>query len=527
MPNINLRKVLISTSVLSLFLRPSLAIDTSTANNDSTASQYSTERNQSQTTTNSQERVPLKSAPEWLTHATLSYREWQQGDVIPAIREGEEAVRINPNNSVALINLALLKQRAKDYMEAISLYWQAAQLLPDSWVPPLGIARCYVLSNDEANSRDILSMMSELNDCDFNWYYMTAKTWLEIDNPSMAAETASRAAKVATQKNQKVAAEILQLLALLRAGKTEQAKSLQDQVFRNDAPRNPELYVRSALALIPPNDPAAGSELLSRAIENLSGTTDGDVFLKLGIVFQRKSDDSKGEQSCRASWLKNAQESFAQAIAISPKSPDPHFALASAYSSEGESLKAADELKKYASFARNDIIAPFLISKLLASEARTSDPIPVNLSLVKFKIIGLNCSCHLARIHGVLRKMPGVAFISTPPQKPFSGIVLVDKTLTPVQEMLAQCSKDPVPSQRDAAEKPEKIELELTSDEPVKSVSDALRVAGAIRFGPILSFERTYSDYISRFQEVVPIMPVSDDSTEYGVMTASTWNAPL
>jgi tetratricopeptide (TPR) repeat protein len=468
-----------------------------------------------------------KKPESWITHATSSYEQWQQGNIISAMREGEEAVRLNPESSTSLINLALMKQRAKSYDEAIALYWQAAQFLPDSWVPPLGIARCFILNHDQSNGRGTLQVMSEKNDCNFDWYYMTAKTWLEIDDLSMAEKTANRAIAVATKEDQRSAAENLQFLALLRAGKIERAKSLQQQVLHKNSSRDPELYVRSALKLLPVDDPSAGKDLLNRAIQNLTNAADADAFLKLGTIFQGKADEHNCDQAHRVSWLENAQTAYAQAIAIKPDSPDHHFALAGIYSSKGQLPKAADELKKFSSFDRKDILAPFLVSKILASGTPVNDSIPVNLSLVKFKIDGLNCSCHLAKIHEALRKTNGIAFISTPPQKPYSGFVLVDQSLTPAREMLSQCSNNALPPELDSKGHPINLKLELTSEEPVKSVNDAIKIAEGIRFSSILSFQKTYTDYMSRFQEITPIMPVDNHDTVTGVETASSWNAPL
>src|SRR5262249_52440241 len=152
---------------------------------------------------------------------------------------------------------------------------------------------------------------------------------------------------------------------------------------------------------------------------------------------------------------------------------------------------------------------------------------PLNLSRVNLKIIGLNCSCHLSKIHGALKKIPGVAFISTPPKKPFAATVLLDQSLTTTGEMLAQCNNDALLTELDSAGSSVKVKLEITSEEPVKSISAALEIARAIRFGPILSFQKTYSDYINRFQDVVPIMPVDDHDTIHGVESAANWNASI
>jgi tetratricopeptide (TPR) repeat protein len=494
----NLKKSLSCLATLGLFVRPCLAVE---------PSQRSTE-----------------AATNSMSHAGQSFRQWQQGNIVSAIGEGEKAVRDNPDSPVALINLALMKQRATAYLEAISLYWRALQLMPDSWVPPLGIARCYILNGDESDGRQILDVMTEQKDRDFNWYYMTAKTWLEIDELPKAQSATEHAITLATQPEQKKAAEDLEFLVLLREGANDRAKTMQARVLANNSPHDPELFVRSAIALLEPNEPLEGEKLLSHAIENL---TDSDTFLRLGSVFQGKADDCKSDQSNRSLWLNDAQAAYAHAIAIKPDSPDYHFAQASVYCSKGERSNAADELKKYSSYERNDILAPFLISKLVSSDRTVKDPVPVNFSLVTFNILGVTCSCHLSKLHGALRKIQGVAFISTPPQKPYTGSVLVDQSLTPTHEMLAACNDAALAAEVDPSGRPVNIKLELISEQPVSTVSEALRIAREIRFGSVLSFPKTYSDYLVRFQDVAPIMPPANHDTVTGVEAAATWNAPL
>jgi tetratricopeptide (TPR) repeat protein len=467
----------------------------------------------------------LNSQSNWLTHATLSYQEWQQGNISSAQKEGEDAVRLNPENAVAVVNLALIKQRNKDYDGAMALYWQGAKLLPDSWVPPLGIARCYILSNDEENSRDILQMMSERKHRDFSWYYMTAKTWLEIDKPDKAAETAEQAAKVAITPDQRAAAENLQLLALLRAEKTEQAKSLQENVLRNNSPRQAELYVRSALMILPSSDPVAGKELLTKAVQNLNNPTDADALFKLGIIFQNKADESK-DDSIRKSWLENAQSALAQAIAIQPKSADYHFALADIYCRTAKLSQAADQLKIFSSLDYNDHLAPILIPKLLSSENSISASAPVNFSIARFNISGLNCSCHRSKVYKALLLMKGVAYVSIPPNSPYPSWVLLDPAIIPVSEMILKCNTTALAPEVDSAGKSVKIKLELTSEEPVKTATEAFKVVSTNRFKDAVSFNKNYSEYQTRFQDVNPIMPANQGTTD-GAITASNWKAPL
>jgi tetratricopeptide (TPR) repeat protein len=503
------------------------------------------------------------NSDSWFGHAAKSYAFWQQGNKIEAIREEESAVKLNPANADLLTNLAIMKQDINAYGEAIDLYWRAARLAPNNWVAPLGITRCYILSGDESRGRKLLQMMSGQKDCDFQWYYMIAKTWLGLEDLSMTEQTVTKAVSVATKQEQKAAAENLLFLVLLKTNKLDKAKTLQEQVFHVDLPRVQETYVRAATTLLPINDPAAGKDLLKCADANLTTNQDASTFLKLGRVFMDKATDSKCASTDRAPWLDCAQAAYTQAIVLNPKSPDPHLALASVYTNKGDITAAVDELKKTMSLERLDILAGFLVSKLQNCQtAGTEETIPINLSLVKFKISGLTCACHLSRVQNALRNIKGVAFISTPPKKPYTGFVLVDQSQTPAREMLATCVQNYRPGERkpsavadkdlaekekaekylaekDPAEKaspekahpekaqPEKLQLEMVSEKPVRTVDGALKIAEDIRFGPIISFKQTYADHFNRFRDIEPIKPVDYTGTAPGVVTATNWPAPL
>jgi len=489
----------------------------------------------------------------WFGHAAKSYSFWQQGNMIEAIREEESAVNLNSANADLLINLAIMKQDINAYGEATDLYWRAARLAPNNWVAPLGIARCYILSGDESSGRKLLQMMSEQNDRDFDWYYMTAKTWLGLDDLGMTEKALTKAIGVATKQEQKAAAENLLFLVLLKTNKLDKAKALQEQVFHLDLPRLEETYVRAAATLLPINNPAAGKDLLRCAIANLNTDQGANTFLKLGRLFVEKATDPRCASADRAPWLDCAQAAYVQAIALNPKSPDYHFALAGVYSNKGNISETVDELKKTMALERLDILAGFLVSRMQNCQSREQgDSIPIKLSLVKFKINGLTCSCHLSRVHNTLRNIKGVAFISTPPKKPYMGFVLLDQSQTPAREMLVTCVQNYRPGERkpgavadkdlaekekaekDPAEKlspekarPEKLQLEVMSEQPVRTVDGALKIAEDIRFGPILSFQQTYADYFNRFRDILPIKPVNNTGTVPGVETATNWPAPL
>jgi tetratricopeptide (TPR) repeat protein len=464
----------------------------------------------------------------WFDHASNSYNLWHQGNVFQAINEGEVATKLNPASTVSLINLALMKQNASKYDEAAALYEQAAKLDPDNWVPPLGISRCYILAGDLANGRKSLRTMSERTNRSFEWYYMTAKTCLEADDLNMAESCATRAMGVARGQEQKSAAENVLLLVLLRANKIEKAKSLQEQVFGHNQPRDPELYVRAVLMLLPASNPAAGKDLLNCAIANLTAVQDSEAFLKLGRVFESKAADPACDDTGRASWLESARVAYSQAIALNPKPGDYHFALAGILCNKGLRADAVEELKKTISLDKMDMICAYLISKILNDETPgQKSSIPLKLSLVRFKIDGLTCACKLSKIQGALRNFKEVVFISTPSQKPFSGVILVDQSVTPAREMLNKAAQDAVSTTTDSKDAMAHISLKMVSEEPVANVDAALKIAREIRFAPVLAFHQTFSEYFNRFKEIAPIMPVKDAGTTSGIQSASNWSAPL
>lgn len=459
----------------------------------------------------------------WLAHSALSYSLWRQGNIFEAINEGETAVKLNPESPVSLINLALIKQNTGNYSEAVFLYQQAAKVASQNWVPHLGISRCYILGGDQINGLRELRAMSNRPNGSFDWYYMTAKTCLEIDELSLAEKSAHKAIQAARREEQKSAAENLYLLALLRANKFEKAKPLQESVFHHSQPKDPEFYVRTALALLPAERPALGKELLNSAINNLSTMQDAEALLKLGRVFQ-----GKAKEACRMSWLDNAQAAYAQAIALNPKSADGHLALAGLFCDKGLLTRTSDELRESMALDRVDLLAPFLLSKISKVEAPDREHlVPLNLSLVRFNIEGLTCACKLSKIHGALRKFQGVVFISTPPKKPFAGLMLVDQSAMPVRQVLDKSSviaSAPAPGSNEPGIK---VSLQMLSEEPITNIDAALRVAQDVRFAPILSFQKTFAQQFNRFKEIAPITPIDEASTTSGTRVVSGWTVVL
>lgn len=524
------QKCLILSIFICSFASPCLAFEVSAPTPDSLAQEIANLLKQEKfaEAIGFERQAISKDPSSWLSHAALSYSLWRQGNLYEAINEGETAVKLNPASPVSLINLALMKQNTGNYGEAVFLYRQAVKLAPRNWVPCLGISRCYILGGDQFNGLRALRAMADRPNCSFDWYYMTAKTCLEIDELSLSEKSVHKAVQAARDEQQKSAAENLYLLALLRASKFEKAKSLQETVFRHNQPKDPELYVRTAFTLLPAENPAAGKELLNCAINNLNTMQDAESLLKLGRVFEGKAKEPACDDACRMSWLDNAQSAYTQAIALNPKSADCHLALAGAFSTRRDLALTTDELKVIKSLDRVDLLAPFLLSKISKIEALDREhSVPVNLSLVRFNIEGLTCACKLSKIHGALRKFGGVVFISTPPKKPFSGLMLVDQSMMPARQVLDKSSVIASAPAPDSKEPALNVSLQMLSEEPITSVDAALRVAQDVRFAPVLSFAKTFAQHFNRFKEIAPIMPISELTVPSGIRVVSNWTAPL
>lgn len=477
-------------------------------------------QNKSKTTIALVQDANSAESASWLKCATKSYSLWQKGNNLMAMEEGEKATQLNPSSEVALTNLALMKQSCNLYNEAISLYRRVEEIAPKSWVPPLGIARCYIMAGDLFKGRSALRSMSERTDGSFDWYYTTAKTWAEIEDPDMAESTASKALNVASSKEQRSAAENLLFLARLRSAKFEEADSMREQVFHKNSPKEAELYVRAVASLLPVNDSDGGKDILNCAFHNLKGKDNAGAFFKLGRALEEKAADPSCDPENRVSWLESAKAAYNEAIKLDSNRGEYHFALAGALSMLGATSNAAEELKKSVSLDRLDILSPFLIDQLL----KATKPASVNLSFVRFKINGLTCSCKLARVYRALKSINGVTFISTPPQKPYMGMVLVDHSLTPAREMIDKANQNSALTGSEPKTAPFHISLEPLSEESVDTIDSALKIASDIKFGPILSFPKTYSDQLNRFKEIDPIMPLA---TNTDVQTAIGWSAPF
>jgi pentatricopeptide repeat protein len=435
---------------------------------------------------------------DWLPHATMSYFVWRQGNVLASVSEGQEAVRLAPQNFTALTNLAQMEEGFEDCHTAIPLYDRARKLRPNDWVPWLGMARCYIKSGNMQQGLDVLADMKSRGNNSFDWCYQVADTYLRVDQPQLAAEAAARARNLASATSQKADSASLLLKALVRSNQLEQARELKDYVFSECHPKDYELYVRSASTLLPVTDPDAGNGILKSALENLNSPDDAEGLFRLGMVFQDKANLVSFDAAKFAAWSGNARSAYKQSIRLNPELAKVHLSLASVLDPSESPTELTEALNKTVSLDSLDTIAPYLIARLKANSIGEGGR--VNLTKAIFKISGLTCSCHISKFIEALGKIPGVAFATIPSQNPDQGVVLVDSSVAPVDELFPKCvallqSNDVLKASLAGAS------FTVVSRQPVERMQEAIRIAQNAKYDNILKF-------YDQFGAVKPVMPV-------------------
>jgi len=465
------------------------------------------------------EKTVLSQNPgQWLPHAMMSYLRWQQGNVIEAVSEGQTAARLAPDNASVLTNLGLVGITIGDYETAIAPLEQAKSVAPpNDWIPRLGLFRCYYMSRRTDEALRLLHEMASQDEKSFDWYYQTADACLMAGQNALAVECAQKATRAASTSEQKSASEIQLLLTLLNDNKLARAKVIKNAVFENDKPKDSELYVRAASALIPATDPAAGKELLQSALDNLKAKEDGDAFFRLGTIFEDKAGHVSNDATKFGAWISGAGIAYSRAISLAPDQPSYHLALAGNWFHKGETDRMSEELTKVEILLPVDPFASFLKTRIKADQndlagnvrtkpTSTEPPIALHLTKVHFKLNGIGCSCKISRVLMALSKVNGVAFASIPLMAPYQGDILVDESVTPIDDVFSQCTANTFAANpaTDKVNSPARplFGFEFVSRQPIASMPAAIEVAQSVEHPDILRFRR-------QFKTVVPIMPVN------------------
>ena len=445
-------------------------------------------------------QTAVVAAPDnWLSHATLSYLAWQQGNVLLALDEAEESNRLSSGNLVALTNLAKMKDALEDSSRAIKFYEQAAKLAPEDCSVQLGIARSYYKLGQSENALAVLTEMLHRPDKDFDWYYQVADAYLQFGKPDLAAQATTKAIKVAVKSEQVSAGTTQLLLALLRDGQFERAKALRERVFRRCHPDNYELYVRAASTLLPAANPASATNLVNAAVANLLTVDNAEGFYRLGRVFEDRSSSVSYDVRKHDDWLKHAGVAYRRAVALDPMQARYQLALAGILDQQGEKFQALAALNQAKMLDPMNKLPPAVVAKIAANEA----PAPAKLSSVRFSIKGITCGCRVTKVQGALSKIDGVAFANISYQQSYEGLILVDESLVSTNEVFSRCREsfgsDP------NLKIPELITFEVISSEKVDSMENAVRIAQNAQYGDPLQF------YV-QLRAVEPVMPVPGPS---------------
>ncbi|MFA7340313.1 MAG: hypothetical protein WC028_26260 [Candidatus Obscuribacterales bacterium] len=467
----------------------------------------------------SQDHALEAEQSDWLTHATASCLMWRQANLYQAIREGKEACRLAPDNAVVLINLGLMLQATEEYDAAMACYERAGRIDTAHYLPLLGTARCWIQKGDEANGIKILKDMSNRKDAGFDWYYAAGQTCLKIKQNDLAESLIKSAISTATTPEQMSNARNSLFLIELRGNKLTQVRDLYKEVFA-DSPKDAEIYVRMASAILKADDPARGKELLSCAIKNLKATQDSKAFFQLGRIFQDRAREASAKgrakglaKDLKASWLEVAGAAYTQAIEMAPKVSDYFLARADLFMQEGKLSAMIADLKAARDLGTADPLPSFILDNLAGdSTAKGMRLKTTKLAKAKLSIAGLSCDCHLSKFLGTMRNINGVAFISASGRKVFSGEIIYAPSIISIEDLIAKTQTDffrILPPKKSA----EPLSIQVLAQEPVANLTDVFKLTCEARHGPVVSFEESLVDYCNRFNDIQPTLPTSSSKS--------------
>jgi tetratricopeptide (TPR) repeat protein len=442
-----------------------------------------------------QEKALTRQPKDWLSHAAMSFYAWQQGNIVHALEEGQAAAALSPNNYVALTNLALIKEGLEDCAAAIPLYEAATKIEPDQWMPFLGIARCQTKLGHPEAALKVMQEMAAANGKNFSWYFELADTYVRLEKPELALAPAAKAMALAANPEQKESATVLSMLVFLQTNQLEKANSLKDQVFGHYLPKSQELYVRTAVMLLPPSNPVEGKALLDAAIKNLACDEDAEAFYRMGKAFEYKLRDAAATATTSSAWLANAKSAYKRANELAERSKY-NMAIAAVCDQLGElqemeiALNRAKELETWGS------LAPFLLTELSKKRDLSVDKVVV-------RIDNLNCSCHISKVVEALTQVEGVAFVYIPSTvQPYEGIMLIDQTKISTADAFAKATEKTKAFYADMVP-PVVPQFSARSTTKLSRAAEAIDASQLALYGNITSF-------YNAFKAVVPFDPLQE-----------------
>lgn len=473
-----------------------------------------------------QTTVLEKEPSNWFARSVMACVMWKQANVAEALKEGDIAAKLAPDNALVLINLGLMKQSFEDFDQAIDCYRKAIQVDPNNFVPHLGIARSFILKGDEKKGVKLLTEMIEKRDAGFDWYYSAGQTCLKANQTKLAERAMRKAMPYANGTKQLAATNEALFLIYLRSNRIDLARNIWSETFGQDAPRRAETYVRAA-AILSPSELDKGTTLLKLASENLSAQN-SMAFLQMGRSFEEKASQSQsnatqvstGQGPRAVAWIDVAQEAYRRAVSLAPKETGYHLALANALLESNKGEEAINELKATQFSCPADPLLAFLVKHGVPNDtARGAAPKLESLSKASLSITGLSCDCHSSKLAGVIRNIDGVALVTLTGQKVFDCSVVYAPPVVSIESIISNTKVEflkqlpPKPG-----EKP--LSIDLRSESKFGGTKELLAYYCQNRYGSILSFSEPFVQYYNRFNDIQPALPST-------IATGTSWSTPL
>jgi len=463
------------------------------------------EQDQAQEAIDLELQAVKKKRTAWLPHALLSYFLWHESKPQEAIVEGKLAAKLAPHMPVLLINLGIIEQLSGDLQSAVDCFGKARALAPTDWRAWIGQAQSLMLVGRVDESASILQEMGAQTTNDFNWYYELAQTYLFLDRPGLAADAASKANTVASTPQQKSDSLFQLFVSCVRDNQIERANALKHQVFCDNKPTDAQIYIQAASSLLPVLDPAAADEIFDAAVANLARPTDSETFLRLARIFEEKASYVSYDRTKYGAWLESEEAAYRQAIKLNSSPAIYHLGLASVLGQKGKAEEMTLELDKAWAIDAHDQLTGYLLSKLKPVQIPATGQIAatepsgatepsaatrqqlhltdssaasprskalalashVHLTEAKIGISGLSCACKLNIVANSFRQIKGLVLTTMSPKYPYKSTILIDQSMIPMSEALAQMNKKkPFPQ----------LTYELISTRPIESAGEALQI---------------------------------------------------
>ena len=425
------------------------------------------------------ENQAVKNFPTyWLPHSVLSMFEWQRGQFQEAIKEAQQAAKLAPDNELANLNYAQMNQQIGYYETAVPAFKKTIKIAPNSWAPRIGLSQSLLSSARAAEALEVLNQMSGAEDADFNWWYRLSRSYSQLDKPKQAAEAAQKAVAAATTGEQKSQANISLLVELIRANEIERARTIEDDVLKSK-PKDDQVYVKALSALCLPTDLSRGKNLLNLAIQN--GLSNSEGYFKLGVILEQKASSPTIDSTISGAWLDLAETAYREAIKAAPTEAGFYLALAAVLDRKGRTEEMMATLSKVKAIDNTDALASYLVSRVKAANNDIAGrlreklvgvpekPYQLNLSREDFSVENLQCLCKLNVLEYEMRRQNGIAFAAiTHRDKPIKGTLLVDQSFGTKQAF-------------EVVGKKQAVTLQVTSSQPVSTVSEAIKFAQNLR----------------------------------------------